>query len=67
MNNDDFTVLVSGGGRDPLSEHVSCVAIAFKITEQVEQRICIKYCVKLEHSSTEAIGMIQEASAMGNW
>ena len=33
----------------PLSEHVYCVAIAYKMTEQVEQ-ICIKFCVKPEHS-----------------
>ena len=37
VNNDDFTVLVSGGGKTPLSEHVYCVAIAFKMTERVEQ------------------------------
>ena len=35
--------------------------------EQVEQRICTKFCVKLEHSSTETIWMIQKAAAMGNW
>ena len=49
------------------SEHVYCVAIAFKMTEQVEQQICIKFCVKLEHSSMEAIWMIQKAAAMGTW
>ena len=32
----------------PLSEHVCCTALAFKMTEQVEQCICIKFCVKLE-------------------
>ena len=37
----------------PLSEHVYCVAIAFKMTEPVEQQICIKFCVKLEHPSME--------------
>ena len=42
-----------------LSEHVYCVTIAFKMTEQ---QICIKFCIKLEHSS-----MIQKATAMGNW
>ena len=36
-----------------LSEHVYCVAIRFKMTEQVEQRICIKFCMNLV--------------AMGNW
>ena len=30
-----------------------CVALTFKMTEQVEQQICIKFCFKLEHSSTE--------------
>ena len=37
MNNDDFTVLVSGDGRHPLREHKYYVAVAFKMTEQVEQ------------------------------
>ena len=31
------------------------------MNEQVEQRICIKFCVKLEHSSEETIQMIQKA------
>ena len=51
----------------PLNEHVSCVAVAFKMPERVEQQICIKFCVKLEHSSTETIQIIQKAAAMGNW
>ena len=50
-----------------LSEHVYCVPIVFKMTERVEQQICIKFCVKLEHSSTETICVIQKAAAMGNW
>ena len=37
------------------------------MTELVEQWICIKSCIKLEHSSTETIQMIQKATAMGNW
>ena len=45
----------------PLSEHVHCVAVAFKMTEQVELQICIKFCIKLEYSSTETIRMIQKA------
>ena len=65
MNNDDFTVLVSGAVM-LLSEHVYRVAIAFKMTEQVKQQICIKLCIKLEHSSTETIWVIQRATAMGN-
>ena len=42
----------------PLSERVYCVAVAFKMTERVERRICIKLCVKFEDSSTETTGMI---------
>ena len=37
------------------------------MTEHVEQQICIKFCVKLEHSSVETIWMIQKATAVGNW
>ena len=37
------------------------------MTEQEEQQICIKFCIKLEHSSTETIWMIWKAAAMGNW
>ena len=29
-----------------LSEHVYCVAVTFKMTEQVEQWICIRFCIK---------------------
>ena len=43
------------------------MVIAIKMTEQVEQEICIKFCIKLEHSSVEAIQMIQKATAMGSW
>ena len=48
-----------------LSGLVYCVAIAFKMTEQVEQQIYIRFYIKLEHSSVETIGMIQKAAAMG--
>ena len=51
----------------PLSEHVYRVAITFKMTEQVQQWICIKFCMMLEHSSMETVSTIQKASAMGNW
>ena len=51
----------------PLKEHVYYVAVTLKMTEQVEQQICIKFWVKLEHSSLETIGMIQKSAAMGNW
>ena len=42
----------------PLSEHVYTVAIAW---------ICIRFCIKPEHSSMETIQIIQKAAAMGNW
>ena len=35
--------------------------------ERVQQRICISFCVKLQHSSVETIRMIQKATAVGNW
>ena len=44
-----------------LNEHVYCVAITFEITEKVEHWICIKCCVKLEHSPTETIWTFQKA------
>ena len=47
-----------------MSEHVY---IAFTMTEQVEQQICIKFCVKLEHSSMETVQIIHEATAVSNW
>ena len=37
------------------------MAIAFQMTERVEQQICIKFCVKLERSAAETIQMIQKA------
>ena len=43
-----------------------CVVVAFKLTEEVEQQICIKFCVKLEHSSMETIVMVQKAADMGS-
>ena len=46
---------------------MSTVCIAFKSPEPIEQQICIKFCIRLEYSSTETIWMIQKATAMGNW
>ena len=43
------------------------VAITLKMTELVEQQLCIEFCVKLEHSFLETIQMIQKAVAIGNW
>ena len=51
----------------PLSDHVYCVAFAFKMSEWVEQQICIKFCIMLEHYSVETIQMMQKAVATGNW
>ena len=51
----------------PLSEHVYCVAVTFKLTNWLEQRICIRFCIKFEHSSLETIQMIRKATAMGSW
>ena len=39
-----------------MSEQVYGVAIAFKMTEQLEQWICIRFCVKHEHSSDDSEG-----------
>ena len=50
-----------------LSECVDYGAIPFKVTDQAEQWICIKFCVKLEHSFTETIQMIRKTAAMGHW
>ena len=44
-----------------LSEHMYCVAIVFKMTEQIEQQICIKFCVKLDRFSAETVQMIHKA------
>ena len=51
----------------PLSEHVYCVVVKLKMTEQLKQQICIKFCAKLEHSHAEITQMIQNDAAMGNW
>ena len=58
VNNDNVTVLV----REAVDAvDVYCVAITLNMTEWVEQQICIKFWVKLEHSSMESIRMIQKA------
>ena len=61
-----FHCTSQSGWQTPLSEHVYCVANTFKMTEGVEQRICIKFCVKLEHSSAKATRRIQKAAAVGS-
>ena len=37
------------------------------MTGGVEQRICIIFYIKFEHSFTETIWLFQKAEAMGNW
>ena len=54
------------GAADIIEYCVLC-GLSFKMTEQVEQWLCIKFCIKLEHYSVETIWMIQKAAAMGNW
>ena len=54
------------GAVDVIEWAYYCVAITFKMTEWTEQWICIKFCVKFKHFSTETIQMIQKAAAMGN-
>ena len=52
------------------SEHMYCVAITFKMTEWVEQRICIKFCIKPEHSSPQKLfGCFRRPQlwATGDW
>ena len=65
MNIDDFTLLASGGSRCHWVG-MCTVAITFKMTEWIEQWICIKFYVKPEHSSMETIRLIQKAAAVGN-
>ena len=63
-----MTPLYSQWGQETTrSELVYCVAVILTMTEQVKQRIRIKFCVKLEHSLTESIRMIQKATTIGNW
>ena len=50
-----------------LSEHMYCVVITFKMIDWLEQWICIRFSIKLEHSSMETVWMIQKAAAMGHW
>ena len=63
-SNVSFTVTVSGGGD---TVEWACVPCGHHIqNEQVEQRTCIRFCIKFEHSSVETVRMIQKATAMGN-
>ena len=59
--------LISGGSRWRWVSLCTTWLLHAKITEQVEQQICIQFYVKLEHSSMETSQIIQKAAAMGNW
>ena len=63
MNNDDFIVLVSGGGR---CCWVSMCTV-WPSHSSWQWIICIQFCLKLEDSSRETVWMIQNTVAMGNW
>ena len=63
VNNDNFTVLVSGGGR----RHWVTMCTVWSSHSKWLQWICIKFRVKLEHSSKKTIWMIQKSTAIGNW
>ena len=52
----------------PLSEYVYVVCgHPIPMTEQEDQRVCIKVCIKPEHSSVDTIPISQKDGAMGNW
>ena len=53
----------------PLSEHVYCVAIMFKMTEWVEQPICIKFSLSLNIPPWKLFGWFRslQLRATGDW
>ena len=59
MNNE--TSLYYSVGVVDANECAYCVTFIFKMTEQEEERICIKFCSRLEHSSAETTQMTQKA------
>ena len=50
-------------------EHVYCVAVAFKMTELVEQWICIQFCVKWNIPLWKLFGWLRRSQlwATGDW
>ena len=62
-----ITPLYESGAVVGTAEGACVLVVPCKMTEQIEQGICIKFCVKLEHSSAET--MIQKAQlwATGDW
>ena len=67
VNNDDFTVLVSGGGRCHWVSICTVCPLHSKWLSTATNLQRILLCVKLEHYSAETVWMIQKATAVGNW
>ena len=65
VNNDDFTVLVSEGGRHRGVGMCTVQPSHSKLLST--ESLHIKSCLKLEHSAAEIIQMIQKAMATGSW
>ena len=53
----------------PLSEHVYCVAVSFKLTDWVVQWICIKFCISLNIALWELFRWFRRPQpwATGDW
>ena len=46
----------------------ACILCGHHIqNDWIEQQICIQFCLKLEHSSTKTLLVIQKATAVGSW
>ena len=43
------------------------MAVTFKITDKVQQQICVKFCVKIEHSSMKLFRWFGRQQLLGNW
>ena len=67
VNNDDFTVLVSRWG--DRYHWMNMCTVGPSHSQWGSKAICIKFCLKLEHSSAETIQMIQKVVTMatGDW
>ena len=68
MNNDDFTVLVRGGGR-PLSKHVDCVAVTLKMSERVEHGSASNFALSLNIPPQKLFALFRRPQlwAAGDW
>ena len=64
MKNDDFTIIVSRGGRCHWVS-ICPMWLSHSKWQQVEQRICIEFFIKLEYSFVETIWVISEGCSYG--